>query len=100
MNFQKMAEMIKKNQREMEKKLDEFDKTEFDFDYKNGSVKIKIMGNLNIIKIDINNTLIDPEDKLMLQEMIAEAINEAILKITTKRDEIAENSMPKMPGLF
>lgn len=100
MNFQKMAEMIKKNQREMEKKLNEFDKTEFTFNYKNDSIVTTMLGDLTILKIDINKTLVDPEDKTMLQEMVAEAINEAIKEVETKRNDIAEASMPKMPGLF
>lgn len=100
MQFQKMVEMLKKNQREMDKKLSEFDQKVFDYNYKNDSVKITIKGDLTITKIDINKTLIDPEDKTMMEEMIAEAINEAIADIEKKRDEVASESMPKMPGIF
>lgn len=100
MNFQKMTEMLKKNQREMEKKLSDFEQKQFDFDYKNGAIKIFILGNLKIKKIEINKTLIDPDDKIMLEEMLVEAVNEATTKIESERNNIAEQSMPKIPGLF
>ncbi|WP_027123811.1 YbaB/EbfC family nucleoid-associated protein [Mycoplasmoides pirum] len=100
MNFQKMAEMIKKNQKEMEKKLTEFNNKEFSFEYKNKAIQIKILGDLKIKKIEIDKTLIDPEDKTMLEDMVAEAINEAIEEIEKQKDNIAQESMPKMPGFF
>ncbi len=100
MNFQKMAEMIKKNQREMERKMAEFDAKEFNFGYRNDAVRIAIMGDLTVKKIEIDKTLVDPDDKTMLEEMVAEAINEAIRKVESDRDAIAQQAMPKMPGLF
>lgn len=100
MNLQKMAEMMKKAQREVEKKLSEFEEKTYDFDYKNGAVIVLIKGNLKIEKITINPTLIDPEDKTMLEEMIVEAVNNAVSEIEKQRDALASSSMPSMPGIF
>lgn len=80
----------------MQKKLDEFNKKEFEYDYSNGSVIVKLTGDLKIISLTINKTLIDPEDPITLQEMVAEAINSAIALVNEQKEEIA----PSGSGMF
>ena len=80
----------------MQKKLDEFNKKEFEYDYSNGSVVVKLTGDLKIIGLTINKTLIDPEDPITLQEMVAEAINSAIALVNEQKEEIA----PSGSGMF
>ena len=80
----------------MQKKLDEFSKKEFEYDYSNGSVIVKLTGDLKIISLTINKTLIDPEDPITLQEMVAEAINSAIALVNEQKEEIA----PSGSGMF
>ena len=80
----------------MQKKLDEFNKKEFEYDYSNGSVIVKLTGDLKIISLTINKTLIDPEDPITLQEMVAEAINSATALVNEQKEEIA----PSGSGMF
>ncbi|MCQ3908310.1 MAG: YbaB/EbfC family nucleoid-associated protein [Mycoplasmoidaceae bacterium] len=90
-----------KMQREMQKKLEELYKQEFTYDYQNGSVMVTITGKGVIKSIEINKTLIDPEDPITLQEMVTEAINSAIEQVTAKADAIQQSLMPSgMGGLF
>jgi DNA-binding YbaB/EbfC family protein len=93
-------QQAQKAQREIQKKLEEFEQKIFEFDYKNGSIVIQMSGNYKIHKITINPVLIDPEDKITLEEMIEEAINSSIVAITEDRDNIQQSAMPKTPGLF
>ena len=90
------AAYLQKMQKDLMKKIEEFGEKEFDYDYMNGSVVVKITGNLKILSLNINETLIDPTDKITLQEMIAEAINEAIEAVNNARQDL----MPSIPGLF
>ena len=90
------AAYLQKMQKDLMKKMEEFGEKEFDYDYMNGSVVVKITGNLKILSLNINKTLIDPTDKITLQEMIAEAINEAIEAVNNARQDL----MPSIPGLF
>ncbi len=90
------AAYLQKMQKDLMKKMEEFGEKEFDYDYMNGSVVVKITGNLKILSLNINETLIDPTDKITLQEMIAEAINEAIEAVNNARQDL----MPSIPGLF
>ncbi|UTS70983.1 YbaB/EbfC family nucleoid-associated protein [Mycoplasma bradburyae] len=99
MNFQNLANQIKKMQREMEKKIAEFEEKEYEYEYKK-LIKSVIKGNLKIVKIEINKDLIDPEDPATLQEMVAEAINEAITDLEKKKDELTNTITPPInfPG--
>ncbi len=92
MNFNNLMQQAKI----MQKKLDEFNKKEFEYDYSNGSVIVKLTGDLKIINLTINKTLIDPEDAITLQEMITEAINNAIALVNEQKEEIA----PSGSGMF
>lgn len=92
MNFNNLMQQAKM----MQKKLDEFNKKEFEYDYSNGSVVVKLTGDLKIISLTINKTLIDPEDPITLQEMVAEAINSAIALVNEQKEEIA----PSGSGMF
>ncbi len=92
MNFNNLMQQAKI----MQKKLEEFNKKEFEYDYSNGSVIVKITGGLKIISLTINKVLVDPEDTITLQEMITEAINSAIALVNEQKEEIA----PSGNGMF
>ncbi|XQP54904.1 MAG: YbaB/EbfC family nucleoid-associated protein [Mycoplasmoidaceae bacterium] len=101
MNMNQIMAQAQKMQREMQKKLEELYKQEFTYDYQNGSVMVTITGKGVIKSIEINKTLIDPEDPITLQEMVTEAINSAIEQVTAKADAIQQSMMPQgMGGLF
>jgi DNA-binding YbaB/EbfC family protein len=101
MNINQLMQQAQKMQRDVQKKLDEFDLKEFEIDYKNGSIIIHITGSGKIISLNVNKTLIDPDDKITMEEMIIEAINEAYDSVKADRDAIQQASMPKggMPGM-
>lgn len=84
MNFNNLMQQAKN----MQKKLDEFNKREFEYNYSNGSVIVKLTGDLRIISLTINKTLIDPEDPITLQEMVAEAINSAMTLVNEQKEEV------------
>lgn len=94
MNFQSMMSQAQKMQKELQKKMDEFEKKKFEYGYKNDAIIVIIQGDFTIISCKINKVLIDPNDSQMLQEMICEAINQAILGVKNDRDEIQNSLMP------
>lgn len=104
MNMNQIMAQAQRMQREMQKKLEELYQKEFTYDYQNGSVMVTITGKGVIKSIEINKTLIDPEDPITLQEMVVEAINSAIEQVTAKADEIQQSMMPQgmggLGGLF
>lgn len=101
MNMNQIMAQAQKMQKELQKKLEELYKQEFTYDYQNGSVMVTITGKGVIKSIEINKTLIDPEDPITLQEMVVEAINSAIEQVTAKADAIQSSLMPGgVGGLF
>lgn len=101
MNMNGMLAQAQKMQKELQKKLDDFYKKEFEIDYKNKSIIVHIYGNSIIKDISINKALIDPEDPITLQEMVVEAINEATKAMKSQVDQIQSSIMPSnFGGLF
>ena len=101
MNMQAMLAQAKKMQKELQKKLDEFYRKEFEIDYKNKAIIVHIYGNGQIKDLQINSTLIDPQDPITLQEMIVEAINEATKAMKDEIDKIQASMDPSgIGGIF
>lgn len=102
MNMQQMMAQAQKMQRDLDKKIKEFETKEFEYNYQNGAVIVDIAGNLEIKGLKINPALIDPDDAITLQEMIVEAVNAAVKVVSQKKDSIQNSMTPKsgFPGMF
>lgn len=90
MDMKRMMQQAKAIQKQIDEKLAKFEETKFQYDYKN-SIKITIYGNLKVEKVEIIDALIDIEDKITLQEMIAEAITEANQDLLNEREQISKS---------
>ncbi|WP_406614010.1 YbaB/EbfC family nucleoid-associated protein [Mycoplasma corogypsi] len=87
-----MMRRLKKMQAELEKKQAELDKKEFTVE-KQG-IKVVIRGDLQIVKIDLMQELVDPDDKELLEDLMVVAFNEAIDLIQEEQEKITS----QMPG--
>lgn len=83
---------IKKMQTELEKKQQELNETIFTVEKQGVTVAMK--GNYKLESIKIDEFLVDPEDKDILEDLLVLTLNEAIEKVEAASEEIA----PKMPG--
>ena len=97
--MQQMLMRAQKMQREMAKAQAALAEKEFVVE-KSGMVKVTLTGDFTVQSIDIDNDAIDPENKEMLQDTIAMAINEAIEQIQAEKDEIEEKITGQSGGLF
>lgn len=70
-----------------------------------GMVKVKANGNKQIVSIDMDKDVVDPEDKEMLEDLIVAGVNKAIEKAEEaskeKMQEMYKNMMPGggIPGM-
>lgn len=86
-NMGSMMKQMQKMQRELEKAQSEAEEKEFEISVGGGAVVVKANGKKEIISIDIDESVIDPEDKEMLQDLVMSAVNEAIRKAETEMNE-------------
>ena len=102
MNINAIMQQAQKMKQQMEKKQKEIENQEFEFSSNGGAIKIKMLGSKEMTSLEIDEDLIDKDEKDMLQDMLMIAINEAISKI----DEEINNVMGsvtggmKIPGMF
>lgn len=68
-----------------------------------GLVRVTINGQKKIVGLEIDNDLIKPEDKEMLQDLVVAAMNKAMEKIEPKiKDHLQQSTqgmLPNIPGL-
>ena len=99
MNMQQMLMQAQKMQRELQKAQNELKAKEFTVS-KGSAVTVIVMGDKSIKSIDIDKDAFDPENKEMVEEMIALAVNEAIAQIEKESEEINERVTGRSGGLF
>ena len=98
MNMQQMMAQAQKMQRELKKAQAELAQKEFVIT-KGGAVTVTVLGNKEINAIDIDKDAFEPDNKEMIEEMIALAINEAFEKIDEESEAINER-ITGQPGGF
>jgi len=94
-----MLIQAQKMQREMQKKQAELEAQEFTIS-KGGAVTVVVKGDKSIVSVSIDKDAMDPENKEMVEELVALAINEAIEQIKAKEAEISASMSGGMGGLF
>lgn len=90
MDFKKMMQQAKKMQMEIEQKEKEFENKIFEFE-KQG-IQLKINGKLQIVELDVNDALVDPEDKETMQDLIIITVNEAIQEVYEMKEQIKKEA--------
>jgi nucleoid-associated protein EbfC len=68
-----------------------------------GLVTAVVNGQFEVVRVKIDKTVVDPNDIGMLEDLIAAAINAAVVKVrdvTKARMSSVMGGMPGLPGLF
>ncbi|MBQ9747708.1 MAG: YbaB/EbfC family nucleoid-associated protein [Clostridia bacterium] len=101
-----MIKQAQKMQEDMAAKQAELEEREYDISAGGGAVRIKINGKKEIVNLEIEPEIVDPDDVETLADILTAGINEAIKRVeeTTQREmEKITAGMPGMsgfPGLF
>ncbi len=91
-SLEEIMQMAQNAQAELAKAQDNLDKVEVDGASGGGLVKIKATAKGRILSVSIDDSLIVPADKAMLEDLIAAALNDA----RAKADLAAAAEMQKM----
>lgn len=98
MNMQQLIAQAQKAQRELNKALAAIDAKEFKAS-KGGAVTVTMLGTYEVTSIDIDKDAFDAENKDMVQETIAMAINELIGQIRLEKERAQESITGQRGGL-
>ena len=101
-NMQAMIRQAQKMQEDMEAKQAELDAREYDVQAGGGVVSVKINGKKEILAIDIQPEIVDPDDVETLSDILVAAVNEAIKRVESTNSTEMEKITGKMsmPGMF
>ena len=101
-NMQAMIRQAQKMQEDMAAKQAELDEREYDISAGGGVVNVKINGKREILAIDLQPEIVDPDDIETLSDILVAAVNEAIKRVDeTNNAELNKITGPmNLPGLF
>ena len=101
-NMQAMIRQAQKMQEDMAAKQAELDAQEYDVSAGGGVVNVKINGKREILAIDLQPEIVDPDDIETLSDILVAAVNEAIKRVDeTNNSELGKITGPmNFPGLF
>lgn len=94
MNLQKMMKQAQKMQENLQKMQEEMEAKEFDGTSGGGMVNLALTGKGALTKLSIDPSLIDPDDKEMLEDLIIAAHNDA----KQKADQSMADAMANATG--
>ena len=89
MNMQSLMQQAQKMQRDLQKAKDELSKMEF-LGTNGGAVTVTIFGNRTVKSVQIDSSILTPDDAEMLSEMINKKGSKIIINV----------SMPYFTGIF
>jgi DNA-binding YbaB/EbfC family protein len=93
-DFEEIMKMAQNAQVELQKAQDNLDKIEVEGAAGGGLVKIRATAKGRILAVDIDDSLLSPSEKTMIEDLVAAAINDA----RAKADAAAAVEMQKMQG--
>ena len=93
-NMGNMMKQMQKMQKQMEDMQAELDVKEVEASSGGGAVKVTVNGKKEVLNIVIEESVVDPEDIEMLQDLVMAAVNEAL----RKAEDMMTNEMKKVTG--
>lgn len=104
MNIQQIMKQAQKMQKKMEEMQAEVAKEVVEASAGGGMITVKVNGNQEVVEINIEKSVVDPEDVEMLQDLIVAAVNEGIKKsqemVKDKMASITGGMGLNIPGMF
>ncbi|MBP3437660.1 MAG: YbaB/EbfC family nucleoid-associated protein [Clostridia bacterium] len=104
-NMQGMIRQAQKMQEDMAAAQAELETREYEVSAGGGVVTVKINGKREILALNIEPDVVDPDDVETLSDIVMAAVNEAIRKVDTAQEEEMAKFSGQMgqfnlPGLF
>ena len=93
-NMANLMKQAQKMQRQMEEQAKEMETKEFSATAGGGAVEVTVSGSKKILKVKLDEEVVDPDDVEMLEDLLVAAVNEALEKV----DAETTSAMSKFTG--
>ena len=93
-NMNNLMKQAQKMQKQMETQQAELEAKEFSATAGGGAVEVTVSGSKKILKVKLDEEVVDPDDVEMLEDLIMAATNEALRKC----EEESQAQMSKITG--
>ena len=93
-NMANLMKLAQKMQRQMEEQAKEMETKEFTATAGGGAVEVTVSGKREVVKVKLDQEVVDPDDVEMLEDLIVAATNEALRKV----EEASASAMSKLTG--
>ena len=93
-NMANLMKQAQKMQRQMEEQAKEMETKEFTATAGGGAVEITVSGTREVLRVKLDEEVVDPDDIEMLEDLIVAATNEALRKV----EEASASAMTKLTG--
>ena len=93
-NMANLMKQAQKMQRQMEEQAKEMETKEFSATAGGGAVEATVSGSKQLLKVKLEEEVVDPDDIEMLEDLIVAAVNEAM----DKANEASASAMSKFTG--
>ncbi len=93
-NVNKMMQQVQQMQQQMQQAQEELARETVTASAGGGAVKATMTGGMELVSIEIDSEVVDPEDVEMLQDMVLAAVNEAM----TSAQELANKKLGGITG--
>ena len=99
-NMANLMKQAQKMQRQMEEQAKELESKEFTATAGGGAVEVTVSGKKQILKVSLDEAVVDPDDVEMLEDLIVAAVNEALDKVDAESAGAMAKFTGGMPGMF
>ena len=102
MNMNKLMKQAQQMQAKMSKMQEELENKTYEATSGGGAVKALVNGKKEVLDLQIDKDVVDPEDVEMLEDLILAAVNEAMREATEELNEKMGQMTGgmNMPGMF
>ena len=93
-NMNNLMKQAQRMQRQMEETTKELEEKEYSASAGGGAVTVTVSGKKEVLSVKLAEEVVDPDDIVMLQDLIVAATNEALRKM----EEESQAAMSKLTG--
>lgn len=99
-NMANLMKQAQKMQRQMEDAAKEMETKEFTATAGGGAVEVTMTGSKKVVKVKLDEEVVDPDDVEMLEDLLVAAINEVLTKVDSESSAAMSKFTGGMPGMF